>query len=35
MHLILEKHEAPGKREAWGGEHPLRGKWKEDWDGIL
>ena len=32
--LILERLEAPGKREAWE-EHPLRGKGEEEWDEEL
>jgi len=37
MHLILEKLEAPEKREAWWGEeeHPLEGKGEEEWNEKL
>ena len=30
--LILERLEAPGKREAWWEEHPLGSKGEEEWD---
>jgi hypothetical protein len=30
MPLILKRVEAPGKEEAWWGEHSLRGNWEED-----
>jgi hypothetical protein len=32
MSLILERLEAPGKREAWWEEHPLGSKGEEEWD---
>jgi hypothetical protein len=35
IHPILERFEAPRKRDAWGGEHPLRGKGEKEWDGEL